>query len=123
MMSVGPGPAEPRRSGPGHKEDIWEVVVVSTAPWRQSRRHPTSVLDLPCAQRTVGVEAALQLPNVMMLVVEDACTQIADEDWRHREPTRRHVWARRKWRSEGRLLRAKKARLKALATQCLDAPD
>lgn len=99
------------------------MVAVSTAPWRQSRGRSISVLDLPCAERTVGVEAALKLPNVMVLVVEDTCAQIAHEDWQHREPTRWHLQAHRCWRSEGRLLRAKKTRLKELATQCLDAPD
>jgi hypothetical protein len=69
------------------------------------------------------VEAALKLPNVMMLVVEDFCVRIAHEDWQHREPTRWNPRLRRCWRSEGRLLRAKKARLKELAAQCLDAPD
>ncbi|MFH8773670.1 hypothetical protein [Streptomyces sp. NPDC017958] len=57
---------------------------MSTAPWRQSRKHPTHVLDLPCAERTVGVEAALKLPGVMTLVVEDTCAQIAHEDWQRR---------------------------------------
>ncbi|EST18709.1 hypothetical protein M878_44530 [Streptomyces roseochromogenus subsp. oscitans DS 12.976] len=99
------------------------MVAVSTVPWHKSRQRPISVLDLPCAERTVGVEAALKLPNVMMLVVEDTCAQIAHEDWQHREPTCWHPQAHRCWRSEGRLLRAKKARLKELAAQCLDAPD
>lgn len=96
---------------------------MSTASWRQSRSRSISVLDLPCAERTVGVEAALKLPNVMMLVVEDTCAQIAHEDWQHREPTRWHPRAHRCRRSEGRLRRAKKARLEELAAQCPDAPD
>ncbi|WP_431964802.1 hypothetical protein [Actinacidiphila sp. bgisy160] len=96
---------------------------MSTARWRQSRKRPISVLDLPCAERTVGVEAALKLPSVMMLVIEDTCAQIAREDWQRSEPTRWHLQAHRCWRSEGRLLRAKGVRLKELAAQCLDAPD
>lgn len=96
---------------------------MSTVPWRKSRRRPTTVLDLPCARRTVGVEAALRLPSVMMLVVEDACTVIALTDWRRREPPRWRPQARHRWHIEGRRLEAKKARLKELAAECLDTPD
>ncbi|WP_427924639.1 hypothetical protein [Streptomyces sp. cg40] len=46
------------------------------------------MLILAQARRTVGVEAALHLPTVMMPVVEDACTALAREDWKHREPPR-----------------------------------
>ncbi|MDN3028990.1 hypothetical protein [Streptomyces sp. S.PB5] len=96
---------------------------MSTVPWRRSHRRPLTVLDLPCAERTVGVEAALKLPTVMMLVVEDTCTQIAREDWRRREPPRWRPQARHRWHAEGRRLHAKTARLKELAAQCLDTPD
>jgi len=41
----------------GRGEDPLEVVIMSTVPWRRSRRRPTAVVTLPCAQRTVGVEA------------------------------------------------------------------
>lgn len=58
-----------------------------------------------------------------MLVIEDTCTQIANEDWQRREPTRWHPLAHHCWRSEGGQLRTKKARLMELAAQCLDAPD
>ncbi|WP_438295505.1 hypothetical protein [Streptomyces sp. HUAS TT7] len=71
----------------------------------------------------MGVEAALRLPTVMMLVVEDACTRIAREDWRRREPARWRCKAYHRWCSEGQQLRAKKARLKELAAQCLDTSD
>jgi hypothetical protein len=71
----------------------------------------------------VGVEAALRLPSVMVLVVEDACTVIALRDWEQREPHRLRLWARRRWHAEGRRLRAKELRIRALAAQCLDAPD
>ncbi|MEV0740224.1 hypothetical protein AB0I51_30805 [Streptomyces sp. NPDC050549] len=96
---------------------------MSTIPWRRSRERPTAVLALRCAQRTVGVEAALQLPSVMVLVVEDACTAFALEDWRRREPPRRHLQARRGWQAEGRRLRTKEGRLRELAAQCLDTPE
>ncbi|WP_329268346.1 hypothetical protein [Streptomyces sp. NBC_01451] len=96
---------------------------MSTVPWRKSHKRLMTVVDLPCAQRTVGVEAALRLPNVMMLVVEDACTQIALTDWRRREPPRWRHRARHRWYAEERWLDAKKARLKELAAQCLDTPD
>jgi hypothetical protein len=96
---------------------------MSTVPSRRSSGRPPTVLRLPCARRTVGVEAALRLPGVMVLVVEDACTVIALRDWRRREPPRLHPWARRRWWAEGRRLRAKEARIRELAAQCLDAPD
>jgi hypothetical protein len=107
----------------GPEEDIPEVVTMSTVPWRKSRKRPMTGLDLPCAQRTVGVEAALRLPSVMMLVVEDACTMIALTDWRRREPPRRRPRERHRWHAEGQRLEAKKGRLKELAAQCLDTPD
>jgi hypothetical protein len=79
------------------------------------------MLVLPCAHRTIGVEAAVRLPTVMMLVAEDACTAFATEDWKRREPSRRHPKARHQWHVEGRLLREKQTRLRELAVQCLDA--
>ncbi|PWI17957.1 hypothetical protein DI272_30220 [Streptomyces sp. Act143] len=82
-----------------------------------------TLLDLPCTHRTVGVEAAVRLPTVMMLVVEDACTAFAREDWRAHEPPRWRPRARRRWHSEGRRLRDKETRLRELAVQCLDTPD
>lgn len=82
-----------------------------------------TVLRLPGAERTVGVEAALTLPTVMMLVVEDTCAQIAREDWQRREPSRWRPYAHHCWCRQGDVLRAKKDRLKDLAAQCLDAPD
>ncbi|MBO1333017.1 hypothetical protein [Streptomyces sp. VRA16 Mangrove soil] len=99
------------------------MTAVSTDFWRGSRGRGLPVLELPCADRTVGVAAALELPSVMMLVVEDACTRIAYADWRHREPSRLHVRARRRWQAEGHQLRAKRQRLRELAVECLDAPD
>jgi len=99
------------------------VVAVSTVPWRRSRRRPTTVVTLPCARRTVGVEAALWLPNVMMLVVEDVCTAFSREDWRRREPAPWRSQARHRWHTEGRQLDAKETRLRDLAVQCLDASD
>ncbi|MEU5893915.1 hypothetical protein ABZ835_45040 [Streptomyces sp. NPDC047461] len=96
---------------------------MSTVPWRRSRRPPTTVVTLPCAQRAVGVEAVLRLPNVMMLVVEDACTALSREDWRRREPARWRSQARRRWHTEGRQLDAKESRVRDLAVQCLDASD
>ncbi|MFI6620261.1 hypothetical protein [Streptomyces sp. NPDC050528] len=96
---------------------------MSTVPWRRSRRRPTTVVTLPCAQRTVGVGAVLWLPNVMMLVVEDVCTALSREDWRRREPARWRSGARRHWNTEGRQLDAKETRLRYLAVQCLDVPD
>ncbi|MBD0842094.1 hypothetical protein [Streptomyces sp. TRM68416] len=80
------------------------------------------MLHLPCAERTVGVEAALRLPDVMVLVVEDTCAVIALRNWARREPP---IWrrrARRCWHAEGRRLRAEKARVKDLAARCLDEP-
>jgi hypothetical protein len=65
----------------------------------------------------------LWLPNVMMLVVEDACTALSREDWRRREPPRWRSQARHRWHAEGRQLDAKDARVRDLAVQCLDAPD
>jgi hypothetical protein len=35
---------------------------------------------------------ALRLPNVMVLVVEDACAVIALRDWQRREPPRWRFW-------------------------------
>ncbi|MER6628953.1 hypothetical protein ABT301_12010 [Streptomyces sp. NPDC000987] len=96
---------------------------MSALPSRRSDRRPATLLHLPCAERTVGVEAALVLPTVMVLVVEDACAVIALRDWQRREPSRRHPLARRRWRAEGERLRAKKARIKELAAQSLDTPD
>lgn len=96
---------------------------MSTVPSRRSSGRPTAVVHLPCARRTVGVEAALRLPSVMVLVVEDTCTVIALRDWERREPRRLHPWARRRWEAEGRRLRAKEERVRELAAQCLDAPD
>jgi hypothetical protein len=94
---------------------------MSTVPSRRSGGRPATVVHLPYAERTVGVEAALQLPTVMMLVVEDACAVIALRDWQRREPSRWHPLARRRWLAEGGRLRAKKARMKELAAQSLDA--
>ncbi|MDN3029196.1 hypothetical protein [Streptomyces sp. S.PB5] len=96
---------------------------MSTVPSRRSSRRPSTVLHLPCARRTVGVEAALRLPTVMVLVVEDTCTLIALRDWQDREPPRRRPRARHRWHAEGRRLRAKEQRMLELAEQCLDAPD
>ncbi|MGW3938747.1 hypothetical protein [Streptomyces phaeochromogenes] len=96
---------------------------MSTILWRRSRRRPSAVLALRRAQRTVGVEAALRLPSVMVLVVEDSCTAFAHEDWRRREPPRRRLQARRDWQAEGRRLRTKEERLRELAAQCLDTPE
>jgi len=96
---------------------------MSTVPSRRSNGRPTTLVHLPCARRTVGVEAALRLPSVMVLVVEDACTVIALRDWERREPHRLRPWARRRWHAEGRRLRAKELRMRELAAQCLDAPD
>jgi hypothetical protein len=118
-----PRPCEDTAHRVGREEELLEVAAMSTVPWRRARRRPITVLDLPCAERTVGVEAVLRLPNVMMLVVEDACTVVALTDWRRREPPRRRPRDRRRWHTEGRQLEAKKARLKGLAAQCLDAPD
>jgi hypothetical protein len=44
----------------------------------------------------------LRLPNVMMLVVEDACTVLSREDWRRREPARWRPQARHRWPHRGR---------------------
>ncbi|MFE7172918.1 hypothetical protein [Streptomyces sp. NPDC057616] len=96
---------------------------MSTVPSRRSSGRPATVVHLPCARRTVGVEAALRLPSVMVLVVEDACTVMALHDWQRREPHRLRPLARRRWRAEGRRLRAKEERMRELAAQCLDAPD
>ncbi|MCI3278230.1 hypothetical protein [Streptomyces cylindrosporus] len=96
---------------------------MSTVPSRRSSRYPSTVLHLSCARRTVGVEAALRLPTVMVLVVEDACTVIALRDWAHREPSHWRPWARARWHAEGRRLRAKELRMRELAAQCLDTPD
>jgi hypothetical protein len=63
------------------------------------------------------------LPNVMMLVVEDAGTVLSREDWRRREPARWRPQARHRWRTEGGQLDAKETRLRDLAVQLLDAPD
>jgi hypothetical protein len=96
---------------------------MSTVPWRRARRRPTTVVTLPRAQRTVGVEAALRLPNVMMLVIEDACTALSREDWQRREPARWRPRARHRRHTEGRRPDAKETRLRDLAVQCLGAPD
>ncbi|MDX3387234.1 hypothetical protein PV682_38195 [Streptomyces niveiscabiei] len=91
--------------------------------WLRSRRRPSAFLELTCAQRTVGVEAALRLPNVMMLVVEDACARIAEESWQRRGPRRWRLHAHRSWRQEGEQLREKRARMRDLAVECLDGRD
>ncbi|MEU6379227.1 hypothetical protein [Streptomyces sp. NPDC046909] len=96
---------------------------MSTVPWRRSRKRAMTVLDLPYVERTVGVEAALCLPSVMVLVIEDLCAQVAHEDWQRREPPRWRPAARHHWCGEGQQLRAKKDRLKELAAQCLDSPE
>ncbi|MFF4804323.1 hypothetical protein ACFY1U_39115 [Streptomyces sp. NPDC001351] len=96
---------------------------MSAVPSHRSSRRPATVLHLPCARRTVGVEAALRLPTVMVLVVEDACTAIALRDWERREPSHWRPWALRRWGAEGRRLRAKELRVRELAAQSLDAPD
>ncbi|MEV0173575.1 hypothetical protein AB0I00_20960 [Streptomyces sp. NPDC050803] len=92
-------------------------------PSRRSSRRSPSELHLPCAERTVGVAAALRLPEVMVLVVEDTCAVIALRDWQRREPPRWRPQARHRWQVEGRRLRAEKARVKDLAAQCLDTAD
>ena len=106
-----------------HRAPLGEPLeaLMITIPWRRSRKREASVLVLARARRTVGVEAVLQLPTVMMLVVEDACTALAREDWKRREPSRRHPRARRHWRAEGCRLREKEERLRELAVECLDA--
>ncbi|MFF0739672.1 hypothetical protein ACFYVL_04650 [Streptomyces sp. NPDC004111] len=96
---------------------------MATVPWRGSRRNVFAPLRLQCAQRVVGVEAALLLPNVMVLVVEDVCTRLAYEDWQRRRPARWHLVAHRRWRAEGIWLEGKFQRLWALAGDCLDCPD
>lgn len=96
---------------------------MGTLPWSGSRRRSADLLELPRAGREVGVEAAARLPSVMVLVVEDACTRIAYEDWHKRQPPRRHLRAHRRRRAEGRLPAAKTARLRALAEACLDHSD
>jgi hypothetical protein len=47
------------------------------------------VLEVACAQRTAPVEAALELTDVMLLVVEDACTRFTEQAWLARRPPRR----------------------------------
>ncbi|MFI7317031.1 hypothetical protein [Streptomyces venezuelae] len=60
---------------------------------------------------------------MMVLVVEDACTQLAEEGWRQREPARHHPRRRRRWLAEGRQLEGKAVRVRELAVQCLDSPE
>ena len=91
--------------------------------WLRSRRRPSTFLELTCAERTVGVEAALRLPNVMMLVVEDACARIAEESRQRRKPRRWRLRAHRRWRQEGERLREKRVRMRDLAVECLDGRD
>ncbi|MFZ3573026.1 hypothetical protein ACOKM5_39480 [Streptomyces sp. BH097] len=91
--------------------------------WRRFRRTRSDMLRLRYARRTVGVEAVRWLPSVMVLAVEDACTRFAYEDWRRRQPSRRRIWARRRWLEEGAFLREKSARLRELARECLDSAE
>jgi hypothetical protein len=82
----------------------------------------TDVLDVACAHRTVPVEAALELPDVMLLVVEDACARFAEQAWHARRPPRWNVAATRRWRTEAAQLHRKQERVQALAEQYLDGP-
>ena len=81
---------------------------------------PAGTLSLASAGRTVPVDAALRLPDVMLLVTEDACARIAEADWRLRRPSWRRPRARLRWYRERRQLRAKTARVRALAEEYLD---
>ncbi|MCX3059886.1 hypothetical protein [Streptomyces beihaiensis] len=91
--------------------------------WSRAKKAQHTCLRLRSVDRTVGVEAALRMPSVMVLVVEDACVRFAQEDWAMRRPPRRRPLERRHWYAEGQRLRAKSARLRALAAECLDGPE
>ena len=87
------------------------------------RKANRQLVFLRYAERSVGVEAVLQQPSVMVLTIEDVCTRFAHDDWRRRKPTRRRPWARRRWEAEGAQLRAKVQRIRELAAQCLDGAE
>ena len=80
------------------------------------------MLEVACAHRTVPVEAALELPDVMLVIVEDACTRLTEQAWLERRPL---VWDRRsvrRWHAEASQLRRKQERVQALAEQYLNGP-
>ncbi|MFJ9084430.1 hypothetical protein ACIRL3_18595 [Streptomyces sp. NPDC102384] len=96
---------------------------MAKARWWRLRKVRIDTLCLRSVDRTVGVEAVLRLPSVMVLAVEDACTCFAYDDWNRRRPPLSQPWVRRRWQAEGKLLSAKVARLMELAAQCLDGAE
>lgn len=56
---------------------------------------------------------ALDRPLLGALVTEDACWQFAVDAWQARKPWWFHTAARRRWRTDGTALEAKRARLRA----------
>jgi hypothetical protein len=78
------------------------------------------MLSIGCAGRSVGVDAAVQLPDVMFLVVEDACARLAQADRDRRRPRRWQLRALRRWRTEGKRLQAKAERIQRLSGELLD---
>jgi hypothetical protein len=103
------------------------VGIVARLRHTRASGHPVGTLspdflEVACAHRTVPVEAALELPDVMLLVVEDACARIAEQAWQARRPPRWNVGATRRWRAETAPLHRKQERVRALAEQYLDGP-
>ncbi|WP_037570272.1 hypothetical protein [Phaeacidiphilus oryzae] len=87
---------------------------------RRARRRRPGRLWLECADREIPEEAAILLPDVMLLVVEDLCARISRQAWRERRPRCWRLRARARRRAEDRLLAAREARVRVLSEEYLD---
>ncbi len=87
---------------------------------RRKRAEPTAPdtrLRLESVNRLINEYAALTNPELMMLVSEDCCWQLARDEWKQRRPS---IWRRaerRAWREERNALDAKSERLRELGTE------
>jgi hypothetical protein len=74
-------------------------------------------LSLKSLGLTVSETWALRNPEVLLLLAEDCCWQVATEDWRLRRPPVWHRADRRAWRAVGRALQDKARRLREFGAE------
>jgi hypothetical protein len=89
---------------------------------RKLCRANADVLELACADSTVPVEAALVLPEVMLLAVEDACVRVHELAWQARRPSWWNPRAALRWHAEAAELRRRQERVRTLGDRYLGGP-
>lgn len=105
-----------------------DQVHASNPRAARRRRHreepvpPDTRLHIESLNRLINEYAALNNPELMMLIGEDCAWQAARDDWKQRRPAPWHRAARRAWRAEGRALADKSQRLRELGTELGLAP-